>query len=463
MKRNVLILFSGVAIVLLIVSQIIWIQQLMAREKQRLEMELKQTLQSIVAFCLSREVGNKTTQMLSLELIPIDPDKIPKNAVVKGSFDTKEYSSDKNLGNYLVGVFAEDLLQENKIPLEPIDSLFRKEFAFYPEISEYSMSIEKNDSILRKLYVGENTCSVLKDANSGVNIRIPIGKTGKYWYHAQVIFKPTIFTQRLQLMTALSAIAVIVISVLLLYQLALLRQQTRELAIHKHVAMGIVHDLKSPLAYVYTLLGFFEKSENEVQKKGMFYSAKVRVKYLSEKIEILLSVMKSKEHFFQIHCKPYDFNLRCKEIMEELCVIYKGKDIAWCLEPAEGTILSVDPVYFDGCVRNLLDNAVKYSGDKPFIKILTIDHNKHIFLSFADNGKGILKKERKKIFREFYRHDKSSSVKNHGIGLAFTRQVVRAHSGKIFVDSKEGEGSIFTIVFPKKIAEKYGTNKSNIG
>lgn len=462
MKRNILILFSAAAIALLIVSQIVWVQQLVERDKQRLETELKQTLESIVAFCLSRQVSGNLDN-LNFEMKPADPGTIPQNAVIKGSFDTKEYSSDKNLGNFLVGVFAEDLLQENKIPLEPIDSLFRKEFAFYPEIAAYSMSIEKNDSTMRDRYVGQHARTVLKDTANGVNILIPIGKTGKYRYHAQVVFRPTIFTQRLRSAVAFSAIAIILISILLIYQLAGLKRQANELEAHKHAVTGIVHDLKSPLAYVYTLLSVFEKNEPGDQKKEMFSRAKARVKYLSNKIEVLLSAMKSKDQSLRICREPYNFTSRCREIMEELRVIYNGKDIAYSIEPQEEVILSADPVYFDACVRNLLDNAVKYSGDKPYIKISAVGDDRYIYLSFADNGKGIAKKDQKKIFHEFYCADKSSSLKNHGIGLAFTRRIVQAHSGKIAVESSVGEGSVFTILLPKKISEKYGTDKSIIG
>ena len=102
-------------------------RQLIERDKQRFRMELEQTLQNVVAFSLSKAVSGNLNS-LSFEISPINPDKITPNAVVRGSFDTKEYQSGKNLGNFLVGTFAEDLLQENKVSLEPIDSLFRKEF-----------------------------------------------------------------------------------------------------------------------------------------------------------------------------------------------------------------------------------------------------------------------------------------------------------------------------------------------
>ena len=72
-----------------------------------------------------------------------------------------------------------------------------------------------------------------------------------------------------------------------------------------------------------------------------------------------------------------------------------------------------------------------------------------MLLSFADNGKGIPMAEQKNIFKEFYRSNAQSSLKNHGVGLAFTKQVIQAHSGKLLIESTEGKGTIFTIVLPQ--------------
>lgn len=449
MRKNLLTVISVIVVVLLIFSQIMWVQLLLKRDKERFEMQLTQTLQNITSFCLSKEISEKLED-LSFEIQPINPEDIKPGTVIKGSFDTKEYKSDKNIGSFLVGAFAEDLLKENKIPLEPIDSLFRKEFAHYDEIAAYSMSIQKNDSSMRELRVGEKAQTILKDTTSGVFVNIPLGKGDAYTYKANVVFKPTIFTQRLLSVTTLSALAVVLISLLLLYQLLQLRRKTEELDAHKRAVRGIVHDLKSPLTYIYTVLGVFEKRETVEEKREMFSTSKVRVKYLSDKIEMILSAIKSKSNRLQIHAESYPVAVRCNEIMKELKVIYAGKQIDYSIEPETGCTIMADPIYFDACVRNLLDNAVKYSGDNPHVKITcVVDNKQQVHLSIADKGKGIPKAEQKNIFKEFYRPTTKSSVKSHGIGLAFTKQVIQAHSGKLLIESIEGKITIFTIVLPQ--------------
>lgn len=449
MKKNTLLITTSIiAIALLIFSQVAWVQLMVKRDRERFEMELKQTLQSIVSFCLSREVS-ANREKLNFELIPIDPAQVPTDAIIRGSFDTKEYQSDKNLGSFLVGSFAENLLAENRISLEPMDSLFRKEFVAYSEIAAYSMRIQKNDSIMREMYRGEKAQKILSDPNSGVTVSIPLGGTGSYVHKTHVVFKPTVFTRRLRSTSLLSAAAIIVISLLVMYQLFRLKRKSEELASHKKAVNGLVHDLKSPLSYIYILMGTFERSEQDIDKKNRFLKSKMRVKHLSEKIEGLLLTLKNKDSALQLHPGTYPVTRRCYEIMDELRVVYDRKHILFTVEPSEETTITADPVYFDCCVRNLLDNAVKYSGDTPYVKVMIEKDNHQARLSIIDNGKGISPENKNRVFREFFRVENVSSAKNHGIGLAFTEQIVRAHSGKILLDSNVGKGSVFTLILPQ--------------
>jgi hypothetical protein len=83
------------------------VRQLIERDKERFEINLKQSLQSIVPFCLSRELSKKgDAHKQDFELIPLEPSKLPPGAIIRGSFDTKEYQSDRGT---VVMVFCDDL------------------------------------------------------------------------------------------------------------------------------------------------------------------------------------------------------------------------------------------------------------------------------------------------------------------------------------------------------------------
>ena len=198
-KNYLWVILSVMAIALLIVSQIVWVRQWMIRDKEIFETDLQQSLRSIVPFCLSREISKKgDANKQDFALIPLDPSKLPPGAVIRGSFNTGEYQSNKNLGSFLVGAFAEELLQNNKIPLEPIDSLFRKEFVHYHGIENYSMYLLKNDSVMREIHVGRKAAPILQDQDKGVTVNIPLGESGTYRYMAHVAFKPSVYMQRLR-------------------------------------------------------------------------------------------------------------------------------------------------------------------------------------------------------------------------------------------------------------------------
>lgn len=111
-----------------------------------------------------------------------------------------------------------------------------------------------------------------------------------------------------------------------------------------------------------------------------------------------------------------------------------------------------DEFHLSHIFNNLLDNANKYSSEKPEIKILAKDTNDWFTITIQDHGIGMSKDSQRKIFEKFYRvptgniHD----VKGFGLGLSYVRTMLEAHRGTIALSSELGKGSIFTINLPKK-------------
>src|SRR5207253_1965406 len=97
---------------------------------------------------------------------------------------------------------------------------------------------------------------------------------------------------------------------------------------------------------------------------------------------------------------------------------------------------------------------VKYSGDEKEIDVSASAAHGEVRIAIADRGIGIAAREQKKIFEKFYRvgsglvHD----VKGSGLGLAIVSHVVKAHGGRVEVESVPGQGSVFTIVLPARAA-----------
>ncbi|TNE68465.1 MAG: HAMP domain-containing histidine kinase [Bacteroidetes bacterium] len=117
---------------------------------------------------------------------------------------------------------------------------------------------------------------------------------------------------------------------------------------------------------------------------------------------------------------------------------------------AEKPVLKADGTHLASVIHNLLDNANKYSPDKPEITIRTRNVPNGIEIAVEDKGVGISKEARKHIFDKFYRvhtgniHD----VKGFGLGLSYVKAIVTAHKGFVDVHSEQGKGSTFTLTLP---------------
>jgi two-component system phosphate regulon sensor histidine kinase PhoR len=101
-------------------------------------------------------------------------------------------------------------------------------------------------------------------------------------------------------------------------------------------------------------------------------------------------------------------------------------------------------------ITNLIDNAVKYSGDSKKVFVKAQVDEQHLVISVRDYGVGIKKEELNKIFDRFYRggDELTRTVKGSGLGLTLVKQIVEAHKGSIQVDSELGKGSVFSMKFP---------------
>ncbi|MBT33341.1 MAG: hypothetical protein CMO01_27075 [Thalassobius sp.] len=157
-----------------------------------------------------------------------------------------------------------------------------------------------------------------------------------------------------------------------------------------------------------------------------------------------------------------DFKLNIEKINLHEAIQQAIKNIHLQIETRDGEIITnlnakqpvieADQVHLINIINNLLDNANKYSFEKPTITINTKDIEGGIQLTIRDKGQGIAKEMLNKIFDKFYRvptgnlHD----VKGFGLGLSYVKTMVNAHGGEISVKSELKKGSSFTIILPHK-------------
>jgi signal transduction histidine kinase len=112
--------------------------------------------------------------------------------------------------------------------------------------------------------------------------------------------------------------------------------------------------------------------------------------------------------------------------------------------------VEVDREAIGQAVANLIDNAIKYSGDDRALSVESRVEDGELLIAVVDRGIGIPAAEQARIFEKFYRVGRSDTQgrRGSGVGLALVRHIVEAHGGRVTVESAPGVGSRFTVRLP---------------
>ncbi|MGB0423507.1 MAG: sensor histidine kinase, partial [Flavobacteriales bacterium] len=153
----------------------------------------------------------------------------------------------------------------------------------------------------------------------------------------------------------------------------------------------------------------------------------------------------------------YDFELKdiCEltnQELEQMKLQIEAKEGEMDLSSCAECLVHVDSFHFSNVIRNLIDNAIKYSHGAPQIQVSCIVHSSSFELVVKDEGIGMSVQEVKHAFDQFYRGGKldRSGEGGFGLGLSYVRAVITAHEGKVKIASELGKGTTVRISIPKR-------------
>jgi two-component system phosphate regulon sensor histidine kinase PhoR len=114
--------------------------------------------------------------------------------------------------------------------------------------------------------------------------------------------------------------------------------------------------------------------------------------------------------------------------------------------------INADPFHMERVFLNLIDNAMKYGGLPPVIKIVVEHYRSGVQVQISDNGKGIPQEEWNAIFEPFHRVSTGDihNVKGFGLGLSYAQSVMKEHNGSIAVTKSNITGTTFTVILLHK-------------
>lgn len=210
---------------------------------------------------------------------------------------------------------------------------------------------------------------------------------------------------------------------------------------------NMTHELKTPIAIAYSandaLLNY--DTANDPQKKVTYLNiANKQLKRLGELVENILAM--SMERRKTMKLKPEE--IRLHSFVDEIAAAQRmrgEKNISINVNIDDNIMVEADRTHLANVLNNLIDNAIKYSGDS--VEITIMGDNKNLLVS--DNGIGIPSKSIPYLFNKFYRvpHGNRQDVRGYGIGLYYVKSILDKMGYAIEVKSTEGEGSVFTIKF----------------
>lgn len=396
MKHSLYI--ATIMLLVLILSQGYWLYNIYNAEKYKTQEVLEELFEEAIKQEMSKRMasGKPKDPNNPKRIIRRASDMTPEErAKLKGDTITIPQIKNRNLKDNYADLLAQrmqDGLRNANSPLEPtvLDSLFNK--ALVKHNLQAISYIEISDSTQQTTYtVGKKFNRSFYKFRTD---KLPIGTQGLQYVQAFVKLPLFGIVQRILLAFTVSCLIILTSAGCLYYLLRTIRKahaqlRDREIAVH-----SAIHDLKSPLNTAYASMDLIASLENEPMKVNILNTGKTQIKQLIEIIESMLSLLKTADGKAGVRRSPIEINSFIEQTYQAMARLYPNKNPLFKFEKSENfpDMIQADTVRLERCLRNLLENALKYSDDDVRITVTLTRQNGHFRIAIKDSGWGIPKK-----------------------------------------------------------------------
>ena len=288
---------------------------------------------------------------------------------------------------------------------------------------------------------------------------LPISHDGTRFLQGVITNPYRVIFQRMTLLLLATVLIMVLVIVCIIYQIRIIVRQDKIAKLREDFSYAMIHDMKTPLSSILMGTQILEtgKLDTQPEKKARYF------RILKEEGEHLLSLTNKVLTLSKLenHQLKLEKDTCCvRSMLEDLAEKYKAKAVKHIVYKWN---LQADTVYADEeflkeALSNLIDNAVKYSGDEVEITFSSGKLSNEYYIKVHDTGFGIPLKDQSKIFEKYERasaadrsrYGGSIGSAGFGLGLNYVLRVAEVHGGRVTLESIEGEYSEFTIYLPNR-------------
>ncbi|MEQ8907751.1 MAG: HAMP domain-containing sensor histidine kinase [Vicingaceae bacterium] len=258
---------------------------------------------------------------------------------------------------------------------------------------------------------------------------------------------------------ALSFLLVLILILLFYSSLSTIFKQKQLSQVKNDFINNMTHELKTPISTIGLACEALSDKSISIDPNrresyvGMINEENKRLSVLVDNV-LKSAVWDSAE--LKLETQPVNLHEIIHRVAENFEIQISKREGNLELElAADNSVIKGDKVHLSNVFYNLLDNANKYSNDKPQVAIISKVKGGQLTIQVKDKGIGISKENQKRIFEKFYRVSTGNlhDVKGFGLGLNYVKRIVELHQGSIDLKSQKGKGTTITLKFDKNGTE----------
>lgn len=401
------IIASTVGLLLLIVMQVKWMQKSVELVEEQFDQKVS------MALCMAVDQISETEEKTNLKV----------SCSVPGAYGQQCCAN--NLSLFMTNSNVKQVVDEAlafydvNIPFEMEVSEYN-DLLFPPEKKEPSYSCSLNPLIENETH------------------KLDVSFPGKRAY---------VFDQ-MWLMFISSIIILLFIIGIFIYANYSLIKQIRISERNKEFFNHMAHEFKTPLTNIGLATSLLKKKSND----HLVTIISNENNQLSEQVDRVLSMASIESGQYKIKKEKIELGSLLLDIKEQMKFRLQDKNVVLTIhDGSEGAYVWADKFHLSNAIRNIIDNAIKYSEEEPVIDIALLKERGDVKIQIQDNGIGISCAHQKLLFEKFFRikENVNFSTKGFGLGLSYVKKIMDLHKGTITVISELQKGSRFDLTIPQ--------------